>query len=791
MDQSLSPEVTSLGSAEPQNVQVDEALVEFLLNNKGELVTVTFKRTQVLKLFHDSDFISSASRPEETFSKPKVVESINLRDYQLSSFNYIMHALVSKKVSHPDDNLDLVDLNKLAAYMGINDTKVGSLIYTDSKLLYPLCLSPEDNQIRKYEIALRNRLYENEDTDFRDQDHNFVFEKVCESMNFQPYRTQLPQPAAVSNQPAIPPKPRRDVNSPSVFPTPQCSRCAKYYNTYVVYGRLYCQKHGSKRNPRDPDYDIQTRDLPNVEDVKYPMIGIPKEIALYRIPFDEAFKQATLGIFDDMDWTDIIVAGGAGYTLLTGLGAQSGAGIPSDFDFNIITKDPVKGEDACQKVCYHFEKYCNENVLPRGGRTLIVRTQHAVTMSIFTDEDLNSKDFSTYRAPVFKIQVILRLYNSIAQVLSGFDIDAACIAYDGKQLYCMQRFVRVLKCGINIVDPERQSTTYAQRLRKYLDRGVAIAIPDYIDKRVVQKPDITLNPKGLARIIAYWYAVRESRERKSQDAFTEEGPQISDYGYEFLSTLRTDMRMQVARMALRAYNIRLYKGEEPQIKGYRAQLKRFGEIMMYPNRYLREIGQTIPIRVYSSVRGLMRNLPFDEEEITYRGPPVEPAQPVQQLPDHLLQVQNQAMMQMLQLQELHIQEAEEEEELEESEEEEEEEEEQKSDEEEEENEDDEESDEEEEEDPHYWSVASDEIETPEAPVNGANNAYREYCAKALLQNRIGDFDIPSSLSEKLEFKVKNTGEQRTNSFNPTDEEWYSDLYIAKSICIAETKESEE
>lgn len=77
----------------------------------------------------------------------------------------------------------------------------------------------------------------------------------------------------------------------------------------------------------------------------------------------------------------------------------------------------------------------------------------------------------------YKIQLILRLYKTISEILHGFDLGCSAIGFDGKQLYftSLSKFSYEYMC--NIVDTTRRSTTYEKRLMKYFDRGFDIILP--------------------------------------------------------------------------------------------------------------------------------------------------------------------------------------------------------------------------------------------------------------------------------------------------------------------------
>ena len=54
------------------------------------------------------------------------------------------------------------------------------------------------------------------------------------------------------------------------------------------------------------------------------------------------------------------------------------------------------------------------------------------------------------------IQIILRLYESPSEVLHGFDIDAACLAYTpslGGRVWALPRAIRALRHGVNLLNP--------------------------------------------------------------------------------------------------------------------------------------------------------------------------------------------------------------------------------------------------------------------------------------------------------------------------------------------------
>lgn len=88
------------------------------------------------------------------------------------------------------------------------------------------------------------------------------------------------------------------------------------------------------------------------------------------------------------------------------------------------------------------------------------------------------------------IQIVLRLYQSPAEVLAGFDIDASCCAYDGNRVWASPRAIIALMRQCNTVDMTRRSPSYEFRLAKYSQRGFEVYVPSLrrsdIDFRVRQ-----------------------------------------------------------------------------------------------------------------------------------------------------------------------------------------------------------------------------------------------------------------------------------------------------------------
>ncbi|KAF6843514.1 ankyrin repeat protein [Colletotrichum musicola] len=100
----------------------------------------------------------------------------------------------------------------------------------------------------------------------------------------------------------------------------------------------------------------------------------------------------------------------------------------------------------------------------------VVRTKYAITIA------------SQY--PTRHIQIVLRVYKSIGEILTGFDIDAAGGAYDGKQVWVTPRALGSFITQVNHIDLSRRSPSYENRLSKYSHRNFEVYWPELERSRI-------------------------------------------------------------------------------------------------------------------------------------------------------------------------------------------------------------------------------------------------------------------------------------------------------------------
>ncbi|TPX15381.1 uncharacterized protein E0L32_004361 [Thyridium curvatum] len=123
-------------------------------------------------------------------------------------------------------------------------------------------------------------------------------------------------------------------------------------------------------------------------------------------------------------------------------------------------------EEAVEKI-KQIESCIRDSILTE---TTTVRTKHAITIC------------SQY--PTRHIQIVLRIYKSISEILTGFDIDCSGAAYDGKQVYCTPRALQAYMTQLNQIDLTRRSPSYENRLSKYSHRNFEVYWPDLDRSRI-------------------------------------------------------------------------------------------------------------------------------------------------------------------------------------------------------------------------------------------------------------------------------------------------------------------
>ncbi|OJD37529.1 ankyrin repeat protein [Diplodia corticola] len=191
----------------------------------------------------------------------------------------------------------------------------------------------------------------------------------------------------------------------------------------------------------------------------------------------------------DMDWSNVVAAGSSVVTPLLPVPEEySGSkralrryyhevvAPASDVDLFLYG---LSEAEALEKI-KQIEQKVKDSIL---AEMTTIRTKHAITIA------------SQY--PTRHVQIVLRIYKSVAEILTGFDVDCSCAAYDGKQVYASPRALAAYMTQINTIDLTRRSPSYENRLSKYSHRGFEVYWPN-LDR---SKIDPTIFERNFARTV--------------------------------------------------------------------------------------------------------------------------------------------------------------------------------------------------------------------------------------------------------------------------------------------------
>ncbi|KAK8056279.1 hypothetical protein PG993_001506 [Apiospora rasikravindrae] len=237
------------------------------------------------------------------------------------------------------------------------------------------------------------------------------------------------------------------------------------------------------------------------------------------------FSEAALA---DFDWSNVVAAGSSVVNCLLPVPDKYKASKrslrqyyhekfcpASDVDLFLYGLDEKQAIEKIKQI----ETQIRDAIL---AETTVVRTKNAITIC------------SQY--PTRHVQIVLRVYRSVSEILTGFDIDCSGAAYDGQQVYCTPRALAAYITQINPVDLSRRSPSYENRLSKYSHRNFEVYWPELDRSRV----DPTIFERsfsrtlGLARLLVLErLPTTNAREQYLKKRREERGRPPLDHRFQF------------------------------------------------------------------------------------------------------------------------------------------------------------------------------------------------------------------------------------------------------------------
>lgn len=128
-----------------------------------------------------------------------------------------------------------------------------------------------------------------------------------------------------------------------------------------------------------------------------------------------------------------------------------------------------------------------------------------------------------------KLQVILRLYSTVSEILHGFDLGSSAVGFDGQNVILTSLGRFAYEYGYNIVDTTRRSTSYEARLTKYCRRGFDIIVPQ-LNIAALSRRNLSYRYAEIADLPTFPFAYTKiDGNQITVEKFIYRGRETSDY----------------------------------------------------------------------------------------------------------------------------------------------------------------------------------------------------------------------------------------------------------------------
>jgi hypothetical protein len=190
------------------------------------------------------------------------------------------------------------------------------------------------------------------------------------------------------------------------------------------------------------------------------------------------------------NWSNVVIAGGYALRMIDSTNTDVHGGKlsdESDIDLFLYGLDEQAALEKVEYILAYFEDYNYGRTIENTSKAIedyrnikdigiLVRTERSLTIIV---PGVNRP-----------IQLILRLYTSIAEILLNFDLPCVRIAFDGTNIHMLKSAQNALVNRYNLATGYQpfRTGTYEYRLTKYFKRGFAIRVPNFHPDRI--KPEL-------------------------------------------------------------------------------------------------------------------------------------------------------------------------------------------------------------------------------------------------------------------------------------------------------------
>lgn len=351
----------------------------------------------------------------------------------------------------------------------------------------------------------------------------------------------------------VPPVARRQVR-PAKPAEPERCNCNESRNNVIAVRRAL-EEDGRCRVPGVTDGIYGLDALKPFSRIRHgvPVICVSAEEFADRADTDVKFRERAMmlaPVFEglDMKALGLVAAGGACAATLMHAPEMARHKF---HDWDLFLVGHQSDEDAHRAIMAftaHLEK--------TWGDFQVARTQGCVTFY------KPAKDLELDAACL--IQIILRRYSTLAEVIHGFDLGSSAVAFDGERVYMTRMGLFAANHGANILNLKTRRASYEHRLARYLTRGYDLVLPDFDPSKFEYCQSIwgnqlrgrlpfldlgaltQMNPHCMCALRAA-YAFSSSPGRPSVDPNAEPEEPASDYGYEINYTNPRQLMMKNLR----------------------------------------------------------------------------------------------------------------------------------------------------------------------------------------------------------------------------------------------------
>ncbi|KFY42964.1 hypothetical protein V494_02145 [Pseudogymnoascus sp. VKM F-4513 (FW-928)] len=337
-----------------------------------------------------------------------------------------------------------------------------------------------------------------------------------------------------------------------------------YTNTVPIYAG---QESSLKIRARNLDAETEAEKekyILGLSDADRRPDGSPAVVTSFK-EFQTNFNLFSESSLSELDWSNVVAAGSSVTTALLPVPekwSETKRSLREYYHDRLAPASDVDlflygltEEEGLEKI-KHIERTVKDSIL---HEVTTIRTKNAITIA------------SQY--PTRHVQIVLRLYDSISQIITGFDVDCACVAYDGKEVYGSPRALAAFSTQINTIDLTRRSPSYENRLSKYSHRGFEVHWPELDRSRV----DPTIFERafrktlGLSRLLILEKLPKTvDRERYTDERRKERGrPGVNRYirdQHKLHGNIKDDEEDEVADWA-----------EEDQVSNYHTMVVPYGK----------------------------------------------------------------------------------------------------------------------------------------------------------------------------------------------------------------------